>query len=59
MSGAADDAGAPLLLLRVGGDQDDVEQQRLIRILLQQTFIHSLERLKRKKPTNNRVLFYS
>lgn len=43
MTGAADDAGA--LLLAVGGDQDDIKQQRLSGILLQQTFVHFLQRL--------------
>ena len=45
MFGAADDAGALLLLLAVGGDQDDIKQQRLSRIFLQQTCVHSLQRL--------------
>ena len=45
MSGVADDAGALLLLLTVAGDQDHIEQQRLRRILLQQTSVHSLQRL--------------
>lgn len=48
MSGAADDARALLLLLTVGGDQDDIKQQRLSRISLQQTLVHSLQRLKSK-----------
>lgn len=52
MSGAADDAGALLLLLAVCGDQDDIKQQGLCRIFLQQTFIHSLQRLKSKTYNN-------
>lgn len=48
MSGAADDTGALLLLLAVGGDQDDIKQQRLSRIFLQQTLIHFLKRLKKR-----------
>lgn len=47
MSGATDDAGALLLLLAVCGDQDDIKKLRLSRIFLQQTFIHSLQRLKK------------
>lgn len=47
MSGATDDAGALLLLLAVCGDQDDIKKLRLSRIFLQQTSIHSLQRLKK------------
>lgn len=48
MSGAADNAWTLLLLLAVCGHQDDIKQQRLSRIFLQQTIIHSLQRLKNK-----------
>lgn len=58
MSGAADDAGALLLLLAVCGDQDDIKQQRLSRICLQQTSIHFLECLKIKTRTWIQIIWH-
>lgn len=48
MSGAVGYAGALLLLFVVGGDQDDIKQQRLSRTFFQQTFVHFVQRLKSK-----------
>lgn len=59
MPGAADNAETLLLLLAVGGNQDDIEQQRLCRIILQQAVIHTLHSLKMDTSQNSDISYYS